>query len=81
MYQGLAAAAVVAVLALGATASCGIENRNDVTCVPTDCGSACEALGYAGGACADDECTCGPADSDTYTWDGGADAAAGRSPP
>ncbi len=76
MSSKLAAAALASFLAGAAAASCSVENTNDVACISADCAITCVAFGYVTGACVDDVCACDLGDTDTYSWDAGADAAA-----
>jgi hypothetical protein len=76
MSSKLAAAALASILAGAAAASCSVENTNHVACIPADCAVTCAVLGYETGACVDGACACDLGDTDTYSWDAGADAAA-----
>jgi len=60
-------------LAVLAAASCEPENDNSVSCAAEDCASSCVSLGFPGGACTDDVCTCDMSDTDPFEWDGGGD--------
>jgi len=80
MSAGIRAIAALSMTACFVFASCEAENTNDVSCAPADCTASCTALGYTSGACAEDACECGIADSDSYTWnDGGIDTSADAS--
>lgn len=67
-----AALVVLSAWVFAATVACEPENDNGVACEPADCAAACEALGFAGGACADGACACEPPGTDTYAWDASA---------
>ena len=61
-------------LALLVAAGCEVHNKNSVNCHDEDCEASCEALGYPGGACDDEnECVCDEGDAGPYDWNGGSD--------